>query len=204
MVRFEAWLFKLFLGLMWALPFWMSPVTSNLCTSLTTLKDGLNATLRRRFLKYNFPINYTIQVRYEEVFRLRNISRLNDTVDVRDLQDVWVKVTKTGIKKILAVLPEKHPTRHKYLKNLDELFSSFLQIYLKQNSGERDIPDVIEDIFERLEDPYYQGWRSVTPKSLLDNCYRTMHCLFKDCFLINGDEDYCKSQHWRKGKGTQG
>lgn len=24
----------------------------------------------------NFPINYTIQVHYEEVFRLRNISRL--------------------------------------------------------------------------------------------------------------------------------
>jgi len=26
--------------------------------------------------KMNFPINYTIQVHYEEVFRLRNISRL--------------------------------------------------------------------------------------------------------------------------------
>lgn len=38
------------LALMWALPFWMSPVTSNLCTPLKTLKDELNATLRRRFL----------------------------------------------------------------------------------------------------------------------------------------------------------
>ncbi|KAB5574879.1 hypothetical protein PHYPO_G00214210 [Pangasianodon hypophthalmus] len=206
MVRFEAWLLKGLLGLMWALPIWMSSLTPQFCTSLETLKDQLNLTLRRRYLKHNFPINYTIEVRYEEVFRLNNISKLmNDSADVRDLQDLWVRITETDIKRILEVLPERHPTRRKYLANLDSLFAIVQQSYQSQNSDERDYPESIENIWVRLGDRDYQGWKSVRPKSLLDTCYRTMHCLFKECFLRNGSQyDYCNIQHWRQAKGTQG
>ncbi|KAG7333254.1 hypothetical protein KOW79_003389 [Hemibagrus wyckioides] len=205
MVRFEAWLLMVFLGLMWALPIWMSTLTPQFCTSLKTLEDRLNASLRKRYLKHNFPINYTLQVRYEEVFRLKNISKLNDSADLRDLQELWFEVTDRGIKKILTVLPEKHPTRRKYLKELHDQFILIEENFQEQNPYEGAIPEVIRDIKERLEDTNYQGWRSVTPKSLLDNCYRSMHCLFKDCFVINGTQyDYCKPQHWRKGKETQG
>lgn len=205
MVRFEAWLLKGFLGLMWALPICMSAFNPHFCTSLETLKEQLNVSLRRRYLKHNFPINYTIQVRYEEVFRLTNISRLNDAADLMDLQDLWFKITEKGIKRILNVLPEKHPTRRKYLTNLDTLYSVIQESYPMQNSDEREIPEVINGILDRLKDQEYQGWKSVTPKSLLDNCYRTMHCLFKDCFLnSSNDTEYCNPQHWRKGKGTRG
>ncbi|KAK3570733.1 hypothetical protein QTP86_025374, partial [Hemibagrus guttatus] len=135
---------------------------------------------------YNFPVNYTIQVHYEEVFRLKNISKLrNDSADLRDLQELWFEVTETGIKKILDVLPEKHPTRRKYLAILYNHFLLIKPTLPVQNSDERVIPEVIQDIWQRLGDTNYQGWRPVTPKSLLDNCYRTMHCLFKDCFLSN-------------------
>ncbi|KAF4091594.1 hypothetical protein AMELA_G00038740 [Ameiurus melas] len=211
MVRFEAWLLKGLLGLMWALPIWMccpspSPVSKNLplCTSLQTLKDQLNSSLRRRYLKHNFPINYTIHVRYEEVFRLKNISKLkNESENEKHLQDVWVDVTGRAIQRILDVLPERHPTRHKYLAKLDSLFKVIQNMWMK--TDESCYTETIAKIFENLGMEEYEERKSVTPKSLLDNCYRTMHCLFKDCFLRNSSQDdYCDTQHWRKVKGTQG
>ncbi|KAF5895062.1 interleukin-34, partial [Clarias magur] len=175
--------------LTWLLPIWMSHLTPEFCTSLETLKDQLNSSLRRRYLKHNFPINYTIQVHYEEVFRLKNITKLrNDSANVRDLQDLWVKVTEKSISRILQVLPDRHPTRHKYLTNLESLFNVVLESYPWQSADERDSPESIENIWEHLKDEDYQGWKSVTPKSLLDNCYRTMHCLFNECFLRNGSD----------------
>ncbi|XP_053478996.1 interleukin-34 [Ictalurus furcatus] len=211
MVRFEAWLLLVLLGLMWALPVWMSfpspsPISKNspLCTSLETLKDQLNSSLRRRYLKHNFPINYTIHVRYEEVFRLKNISKLkNDSENEKHLQDLWVDVTEIGIQRILNVLPERHPTRHKYLANLESLLKAIQTIWVK--TDESYYTENIVNIFEHLGMKNYEARKSVTPKSLLDNCYRTMHCLFKDCFLRNSSQDdYCDTQHWRKVKGTQG
>ncbi|XP_036441435.1 interleukin-34 [Colossoma macropomum] len=198
MVR--SWLLRGLLGLMWILPLWMD-VMSDKCNALHTIKDQLNITLRRRYMKHNFPINYTIQVRYEEVFRLHNISRLRNEEDVElmHLQNLWLTVAQKGIKRILQVLPEKHPTRRKYLTALENLF----RIYEQSYGTEIELPDSIEDIGGRLLGTNYQGWRSVTPKSLLDNCYRTMHCLFKECFLRDGsDYDYCNILHWRKRKGT--
>lgn len=59
-------------------------------------------------------------------------------------------------------------------------------------SKKRDPPESIQNIQNRLLDPYYQGWKSVTPKSLLDNCYRTMLCLFKECFSNEDDNYDCK------------
>lgn len=53
-----------------------------------------------------------------------------------------------------------------------------------------DYPESIANILDHLEDSEYQGWKSVKPKALLDNCYRTMPCLFKNCF--NASQYECK------------
>ncbi|KAL7871218.1 hypothetical protein SRHO_G00087150 [Serrasalmus rhombeus] len=199
----QSWLLRGFLGLMWILPLWMD-VMSDQCKALHTIKDQLNITLRRRYMKQNFPINYTIQVRYEEVFRLHNISRLRNEEDVNlmHLQGLWLTVAQKGIKKILQVLPEKHPTRRKYLTGLENLFRMYEQHGTLPSPGEEETLGSIGGILERLSEPDYQGWRSVKPKSLLDNCYRTMHCLFKECFSPDGNYDYCNILHWRKGRRT--
>ncbi|XP_051725633.1 interleukin-34 [Ctenopharyngodon idella] len=209
MIQSECRLLRGLLGFICLLPVCIS-AAPDLCGPLKTVRESLNSTLRRRYMKMNFPINYTIQVHYEEVFRLRNISRLNtstedEPVQQRDLQDLWLLVSQQGIKRVLKVLPERHPTRRKYLSNLENLFRDFEALYKQRNLNdeERDPPESIQNIQNRLLDPYYQGWKSVTPKSLLDNCYRTMLCLFKECFSNEDDNyDYCEVLNWRKGKKT--
>ncbi|XP_051580998.1 interleukin-34-like [Myxocyprinus asiaticus] len=206
MLQSECRLLRVLLGFICVLLMCMS-AAPDLCGPLKTVRDSLNSTLRRRYMKMNFPINYTIQVHYEEVYRLRNISRLRNEslVELRDLQDLWVLVSQQGIKRILKVLPERHPTRRKYLSNLENLFRDFQVLYIQQNprDEERELPESIQNICDKLRDPYYQGWKSVTPKSLLDNCYRSMLCLFKDCFSTEDDSyDYCEVLNRRKEKKT--
>ncbi|KTG45727.1 hypothetical protein cypCar_00003648 [Cyprinus carpio] len=210
MVQSECRLLRGLLGFICLLPVCMS-AGPDLCVSLNAIRDKLNVTLRRRFMKMNFPINYTIQVHYEEVFRLRNISRLNmsneeEPLQQRDLQDLWLWVSQQGIKRVLRVLPERHPTRSKYLSNLENLFRRFEEPYNEKNprDEERVLPERIQNIWDHLTDQYYEGWKSVTPKSILDNCYRTMLCLFKECFSKEDDDnyDYCKVLNWRRGKKT--
>ncbi|KAK2894672.1 hypothetical protein Q8A67_011901 [Cirrhinus molitorella] len=208
MVQSECRLLRGLLGLICLLPVCMC-VEPKLCLPLKTVKESLNQSLRRRFMKMNFPINYTIQVHYEEVFRLRNISRLKSNEEEplldRDLQDLWLWVSQQGIKRILKVLPERHPTRHKYLSNLEKLFNDFEGVYydLNPKDDQRELPERIQNIWDRLTDIDYEGWRSVTPKSILDNCYRTMLCLFKECFSQEDDNyDYCEVLNWRKGRKT--
>jgi len=46
-------------------------------------------------------------------------------VQKRDLQDLWLLISQQGIKRVLRVLPERHPTRRKYLFNLENLFRNF-------------------------------------------------------------------------------
>ncbi|XP_052437487.1 interleukin-34 [Carassius gibelio] len=208
MVQSECRLLRGLLGFICLLPVCIC-AEPDLCVSLKAIRTNLNATLRRRFMKMNFPINYTIQVHYEEVFRLRNISRLNMSIDEplqqRDLQDLWLWISHQGIKRVLRVLPERHPTRTKYLSNLENLFRRFEEVYNQKNprEEERVLPERIDNIWERLTDQDYEGWKSVTPKSILDNCYRTMLCLFKECFSKEDDNyDYCKVLNWSNGTKT--
>ncbi|XP_067276555.1 interleukin-34 [Pseudorasbora parva] len=207
MIQFECRLLRGLLGFICLLLMCMS-AAPDLCGPLRTVQDSLNSSLRRRYMKMNFPINYTVQVHYEEVFRLRNISRLNtsnedepEPVQNKDLQDLWLLVSQQGIKRVLRVLPERHPTRCKYLSHLEDLFRDVEAVFPRDE--ERDRPESIQKIFDRLEDPYYQGWKSVTPKSILDNSYRTMLCLFKECFSKEDDQyNYCEILNRRKGKKT--
>uniref|UniRef100_A0A8C7PU24 Interleukin 34 n=1 Tax=Oncorhynchus mykiss TaxID=8022 RepID=A0A8C7PU24_ONCMY len=119
-----------------------------------------------------------------------------------DLQDVWLLVNQEVLKRILRVLPERHPS-YKYTSDLEDLFRKIQQVFPPQ-SDEREPPERIEEIYNRVKEPNSKGWRFVTPKSLLDNCYRTMHCLFKNCFPSeDGVQDYCSTLHWRKGRKRQ-
>lgn len=201
MVQSECRLLRGLLGFICLLAMCIS-ASPDLCVSLRTVKDSLNVTSRRRYMKMNFPINYTIQVHYEEVFRLRNISQLlkeEDPPKQRDLQVLWLHTSKEGIKRVLRVLPERHPTRRKYLSNLEDLFRDFEAIFYQPNDETRELPESIQNIWDNMG---VNGWRSVTPKSLLDNCYRTMLCLFEDCFKNENDNiNYCEP-NWRKGNQT--
>lgn len=168
------------LGCVWVLPVLMAPPSPILCTSLRTL--NANLTHRRRYMKHNFPLNYTVRVHYEEVFKPSNISRLRSQVEGLvdiDLQEVWLLVNQEVLKRILGVLPERHPS-YRYTFRLQDLFMKVQQVF--PSPEERDLPERIQEICERVKDRNYPGWTFVTPMSLLNNFYRTMHCLFSDCF----------------------
>ncbi|KFV93722.1 Interleukin-34, partial [Eurypyga helias] len=63
------------------------------------------------FQKHYFPIDYTIQVRYEEVLRPSNITRLrNGTVSEVALRYLWFHVSSQAVLRIHGVLLEKHPS----------------------------------------------------------------------------------------------
>ncbi|XP_041746977.1 interleukin-34-like isoform X2 [Coregonus clupeaformis] len=165
MVRPTAWLLGGLLGLMWVIPVLMTPTTIAQCTSLKTLETKL--TDRRRNM------------------RVRVVD-----LEEGDLQDVWLLVNQEVLKRILRVLPERHPS-YKYTADLEDLFRKVQQVFPPQ-SDEKEPPERIEDIYNRVKEPDSKGWRFVTPKSLLDNCYRTMHCLFKNCFPSEDGEQDCE------------
>ncbi|XP_048828627.1 interleukin-34 [Brienomyrus brachyistius] len=168
-----------------------------LCKALCTLRNYLNFTSRRTFMNYNFPINYTIRVHYEEILRFNNISQLKfslpDLQEV-DLQELWLEVNMEVLKKVLKVLPQKHPS-YKYTSELEELFRKVQQV---SNFQEKELPDQIQELLDNMKDPNTKMWKSVKPKALMDNCYRTMHCLFPHCFPTeNKQADYCSVHYWK-------
>ncbi|KAM4619375.1 interleukin-34 [Polymixia lowei] len=179
-----------------------------LCTALKTLNGSLS--LRQRYMKHNFPINYTIRVHSEEVFKLSNISRLRSQVEGLEelvLQRLWFQVNQGVLKKILRVLPERHPSRP-YTFELERRFKDtegvFVQAYPSE-AFQKELPESIQDIWDRMtEEPDSipdSSWRFIFPKSLLENFRRTMHCLFSDCFQsTDAQHNYCSVSHWRKGR----
>ncbi|KAG5848528.1 interleukin-34 [Anguilla rostrata] len=197
MTRAAIWLSALVLGLTWLLPAAVMSTPPRICTSIDTLKDRLNFTNRRQYMKHNFPINYTIRVHYVEVFRVHNISLLNRTEELkaRDLQELWLLINQEVLKKVLRVLPERHPSRT-YASDLENLFRIIQQLFL-QELGEWEPPEVLQEVLDSVRDPEVTEWKSVKPKALLDNCYRTMHCLFCDCFQCQ--ENFCDVLHWKRG-----
>ncbi|XP_023682919.1 interleukin-34 [Paramormyrops kingsleyae] len=170
--------------------------SGNLCKALCTLRNYLNFTNRRTFMSYNFPLNYTIRVHYEEIFRFNNISQLRSSVPdlpEENLQELWLEVYMEVLKKVLKVLPQKHPS-HKYTFHLEKLFRDVQQI----SSFQMEHLAQIQKILANMKDPNTKMWKSVKPKALMDNCYRTMHCLFPHCFPTeNKQADYCSFHYWK-------
>uniref|UniRef100_A0A8C4ETR4 Interleukin 34 n=1 Tax=Dicentrarchus labrax TaxID=13489 RepID=A0A8C4ETR4_DICLA len=189
-------------------PVQMAPTPASMCTPLKTLNDSLSH--RRRYMKHNFPINYTIRVHQHEVFKLSNISRMRLQVEGLDelvLQRLWFQVNQGVLKKILRVMPERHPSRP-YTAELEIRFRDAEGVFVHSHPAEvfqQELPEVIQDTWDHLtEEPDRvpeSRWRYASPKSLLDNFCHTMHCLFSECFASKeAQQDYCSVSYWRKGR----
>ncbi|XP_039989960.1 interleukin-34 isoform X2 [Xiphias gladius] len=186
------------LGLFLLAPVLMAQTPASMCTPLKTLNDSLSH--RRRYMKHNFPINYTIRVHQKEVFKLTNISRMKLQVvglDELVLQRLWFQVNQGVLKKIIRVMPERHPSRP-YTAELERRFRDAEGVFVQSHPAEvfqQDLPETIQDIWDRLtEEPDREpdsNWRFVSPKSLLDNFCHTMYCLFSECFAsTEAQQDY--------------
>ncbi|XP_042653760.1 interleukin-34 isoform X3 [Tyto alba] len=101
------------------------------CELTRLLQDKLQYEMRLQYMKHYFPINYTVQVQYEEVLRPSNITRLrNGTVSEAALRYLWFHVSSQAVLRIREVLPEKHPS-WKYTQELCQLFDALGKEYSK-------------------------------------------------------------------------
>ncbi|XP_040894119.1 interleukin-34 [Toxotes jaculatrix] len=196
------------LGLVLLTPVPTASTPASMCTPLRTLNDSLSH--RRRYMKHNFPINYTIKIHQKEVFKLSNISRMKLKVEGLDelvLQRLWFQVNQGVLKKIIRVMPERHPSRP-YTAELERRFRDLEGVFVHSHPAEvlqQELPETIQDMWDSLtEEPDRvpeSSWRFASPKSLLDNFCHTMYCLFSNCFASTGtQQDYCGVSHWRKGR----
>ncbi|XP_054631284.1 interleukin-34 isoform X5 [Dunckerocampus dactyliophorus] len=141
------------LGLFLLMPVLMAPTPPSMCTPLKTINDSLSH--RRRYMKHNFPVNYTIRIHREEVFKLSNISKMRlqmEELDELVLQRMWFLVNQGVLKKV-------------FQRELPDAI--------------QDIWDCLTEEPDRVPET---SWRFASPKSLLDNFCHTMHCLFSECF----------------------
>ncbi|XP_029378771.1 interleukin-34 [Echeneis naucrates] len=195
------------LGLFLLVPV-MASTPASMCTPLRTLNVSLSQ--RRRYMKHNFPINYTIRIHQKEIFKLSNISRMKLQVKDLDelvLQRLWFQVNQGVLKKIIRVLPERHPSRP-YTAELENRLRDAEGVFVHAHPAEvlqQELPETIQDIWDSLtEEPDRvpeSVWRFASPKSLLDNFCHTMFCLFSDCFASTElQQDYCGVSHWRKDR----
>nr|XP_046250567.1 interleukin-34 isoform X2 [Scatophagus argus] len=193
------------LGLFLLAPVQMAQSPASVCSPLRTLNDSLSH--RRRYMKHNFPINYTIRVHSYEVFKLSNISKMRLQVEGLVLQRLWFQVNQGVLKKIIRVMPERHPSRP-YAAELERRFRDAEGVFVQSQPTEvfqQELPEIIQDIWDHLtEEPDRvpePRWRYASPKSLLDNFCHTMHCLFSECFAsTEAQQDYCSVSYWRKGR----
>ncbi|XP_029953157.1 interleukin-34 isoform X1 [Salarias fasciatus] len=160
--------------------------------------------------KHNFPINYTIRVHQKEIFKLSNIRRMRLNVEGLDdlvLQRLWFQINQGVLKKIIRIMPERHPSRS-YTAELERRFKDAEGVFVQSQPPEalqQELPQTVQDIWDRLtEEPDLvpeSSWRFAFPKSLLDNLFHTMYCLFSECFSSeDAQQDYCEVSHWRKGR----
>ncbi|XP_037539033.1 interleukin-34 [Nematolebias whitei] len=191
----------------------MAPVltaspSASMCPPLRTLNDSLSH--RRRYMKHNFPINYSIRVYRQEIFKLSNISRMRVKVEGLDelvLQRLWFQINQGVLKKIIRVLPERHPSRP-YTAELERRFRDAEGVFVQSHPAEvfqQELPETIQDIWDQLTEESDRvpesSWRLASPKSLVDSLCRTMFCLFRECFNSkDAPIDYCGLFHSRRSK----
>ncbi|XP_047209220.1 interleukin-34 isoform X2 [Girardinichthys multiradiatus] len=195
------------LGLFLMAPVLMAFTPASMCTPLKTLNDSLSH--RRRYMKHNFPINYSIRVHHKEIFKLANISKMMEGLDELVLQRLWFQVNQGILKKIIRVLPERHPSRP-YTAELERRFRDAEGVFVQSHPAEvfqQELPEMIQDIWDQLtEEPGRvpeSSWRFASPKFLVDNLCHTMYCLFWECFSsTEASQDYCKVSHSKKGRKT--
>ncbi|XP_061630905.1 interleukin-34 isoform X2 [Phyllopteryx taeniolatus] len=141
------------LGLFLLMPVLMAPTPPSMCTPLRTLDDNLSH--RRRYMKHNFPVNYTIRVHREEVFKLSNISRMRLNVDNLEefhFQRMWFLVNHGVLKRIIRVMPERHPSRP-YTTELEKRLQDAEGVFVQSHPPEvfqQELPDAVQDIWDGL------------------------------------------------------
>ncbi|XP_041048035.1 interleukin-34 [Carcharodon carcharias] len=150
----------------------------SMCIHLEELHSKLQYRQRVRYMKDNFPINYSVNVHYEDIYRTINVTRMqNRSFTEIDLKLLWVYINSQVLETVLEVLPKKHPSRT-YVEGISTLFS-----YLRMDVEEmvENIEDErVEEILYHISDMDEQNRRkSIRPKALFDNCYRVMKQLFR-------------------------
>nr|XP_061812926.1 interleukin-34-like [Nerophis lumbriciformis] len=178
------------------MPVLMAPTPPSMCTPLRTLNESLSH--RRRYMKHYFPVNYTIRVHHEEVFKISNISKMKlqvDDLEELHLQRMWFLVNHSVLKRIIRVLPERHPSRP-YTTKLERRLQDAEGVFVESHPPEafqQELPGAIQDIWDCLTEESGRvpesSWRSASPKSLLDNFCHTMHCLYSECFASAETQD---------------
>ncbi|XP_061773054.1 interleukin-34 isoform X2 [Nerophis ophidion] len=190
------------LGLFLLMPVLMAPTPPSMCIPLRTINESLSH--RRRYMKHNFPVNYTIRVHHEELFKLSNISKMKLQMGELDeiiFQRLWFLVNQGVLKKIIRVLPERHPSRP-YTAELERRLKDTEGVFVQSHPAkvfQQELPDAIQDKWDCLTEVTHRvpetSWRFATPKSLLDNFCETMHCLFSDCFKATKSMDSAQANH---------
>ncbi|XP_038223769.1 interleukin-34 isoform X1 [Dermochelys coriacea] len=103
------------------------------CRIIEALQNKLTYQQRLQYMKHYFPINYTVNVQFEEVLRAANITRLRDqNVGELSLRYLWLSVNSQVLLKIWAVLLEKHPS-WEYTQDLCHLFEQLAEEYENYN-----------------------------------------------------------------------
>ncbi|XP_075851900.1 interleukin-34 isoform X2 [Microcebus murinus] len=132
------------------------------CAVTGFLRDKLQYKNRLQYMKHYFPINYTISVPYEGVFRIANVTRLRRArVSERELRCLWVLASLSAAESAQDVLFKDHPSWQ----------------YLQEDV--EDSPKV-EAMLSVLHTPGL-SLKLVRPKALLDNCFRVMELLYCSC-----------------------
>ncbi|XP_025067594.1 interleukin-34 isoform X3 [Alligator sinensis] len=105
------------------------------CEIVGILQDKLKYKERLQYMKYYFPLNYTVTVQYEEVLRTSNVSRLRDeAITEPSLRYLWFHVSSQVVLKIRDVLPEQHPS-WSYTQELCDLLEGLGVEYEKYKQG---------------------------------------------------------------------
>ncbi|XP_069511009.1 interleukin-34 isoform X1 [Ambystoma mexicanum] len=132
---------------------------------------------RVTFMKYNFPINYTLGVPHILVFRKSNITQLQREWQVKmdDLRLLWGSVSQKVLGKILAVLtPYKHPSWN-FTKGLQEDINLMVANMPEPQSG------IVMRRITCLSSPAPKDTlKAVRPKALVDNCRKVFLMLYKE------------------------
>uniref|UniRef100_A0A8C0JF31 Uncharacterized protein n=1 Tax=Chelonoidis abingdonii TaxID=106734 RepID=A0A8C0JF31_CHEAB len=144
------------------------------CRIIKALQNKLTYQQRLQYMKHYFPINYTVNVQFEEVLRASNITRLVRCPNVSELslRCLWLSVNSQVLLKIWAVLLEKHPS-WEYIQDLCLLFEQLGKV-------DTNVWDVVEQV---LTSDAGSSQKAVYPKVLLDNCVKVMRMLYSESDL---------------------
>ncbi|KAM9122165.1 interleukin-34 [Pangshura tecta] len=149
------------------------------CSIIQALQNKLTYQQRLQYMKHYFPINYTVNVQFEDVLRPSNITRLRDqNVSEPSLRCLWFSVNSQVLPKIRAVLLEKHPS-WEYTQDLCLLFDQLAEEYedCKQENVDTTVWDVVEQVHTADAG---SSRKAVRPKALLDNCVKVMRMLYSE------------------------